>query len=412
MKNEIRHRKRKTTTTAKWSSWWLTLLAAVWLLLPSACSNSESEPVATEEKKPTMLSIYVYAPDRPIMTRADIGNVAAETEQESVINNLQIWVFTHGANKFVGYLNPSPDKLNSDKQDIYMMQVDDDFVANRPAVDVYVLANVTDDNCGISFDGANEASDFSSARIGHQNNNDYFGLTNLTTTIPSDGLPMSGVLYNQAITGESPVFRIGSGDQIATVKLTRIVSKLRFLFSQNASSTEDVRINAITIKEDIVPTEEYLFLEESEEIDDGRRTHVGNDYEPQTELTNSIGIEGAIAKCEDPMVYLYKDGQEAQDYEDKLQEGLAKTTPELTMTGPFYLRESDKKLSGTIHYTVDGQERTATFPIESDSDPEGNFQRNHTLVVYSYFSGGDRLEVNSVFVKWNEWNRIQSVYNW
>ena len=29
MKNEIRHRKRKTTTTAKWSSWWLTLLAAV-----------------------------------------------------------------------------------------------------------------------------------------------------------------------------------------------------------------------------------------------------------------------------------------------------------------------------------------------------------------------------------------------
>ena len=48
-----------------------------------------------------------------------------------------------------------------------------------------------------------------------------------------------------------------------------------------------------------------------------------------------------IAETADPTQYLYL-GQEAQEYEDLINEAASKATPEVTVEGPVYLRESDK----------------------------------------------------------------------
>ena len=84
------------------------------------------------------------------------------------------------------------------------------------------------------------------------------------------------------------------------------------------------------------------------------------------------------------------------------------------MGGLFYLRESDKKLTGEIKYTVTDAEdntveRTATFSMHD----AGDFSRNHTWVVYAFY-GSTTLDILVVRIK--EWTTVDpvnhTVYNW
>jgi hypothetical protein len=403
------------TMQAKRKAWILTLITVVAVLLLAACKSSdadEEEPV----KQPTMLSIYVYTPDHPAVTRGDIGNVASD-EDERTIHSLHIWVFTHETTpRFVGYLNPEVTGLNSAQSAVYQMLVPDWFTETKPNVDVYVMANVTSSNCGITLTPSAVTAPTPLDAAAIQEN--CFGLTAPTgngpviQTVPADGLPMSGVLIGQKVKGEAPVLRIVKDEddtEMSKVTLVRAVSKIRFVFSKSSANTQAFTINSISLDAGVLPTTENLFLDDAYTA---RASKVGSSY--NTSATTLVSEVSTINGCDNPASFAVQANETGQNYEDRINKGISPTTPNtepsLSELGRFYLRESDKKLTGTISYTVDGSARNpVTFKMAAD----GDFSRNHTWIVYAYFVGGDLLQVNTVDVKsWTEEQDNREVYNW
>lgn len=351
----------------------------------TACNSSDGE----DQQKPTMLTIYVFSPEQPIITRGDVGPVNA-SEAENKVNSLQLWVFDTSGNK-VGYLNTTETAtLNTGQGTIYQIPVSDEFAQNKPNVDVYVLANVTATNCGISAtldENTTREALIEQAKI----TSEHFGVTStsLTTVVPTDGLPMAGILKNQPVIGDAPVLRIGNETNIATVPLTRAVSKMRFFFA-NVETAPTLTITGITLNGSLIPNEEYLFTQSKTLTYDTNVASI---------LTSSI----EVAKKEDPAQYIYK-GQTAQEYENLM------VGAELSLAGPYYLRESGKILTGTITYTVEGMsEMSATFTMKE----QGDFLRNHSWIVYAYYEGLSGMQVVTVDVTdWVAKSYNYEVYNW
>ena len=81
----------------------------------------------------------------------------------------------------------------------------------------------------------------------------------------------------------------------------------------------------------------------------------------------------------------------------------------MTVRGPIYLRESDKQLTGTITYTIGGEEKIANFAMQQ----AGDFSRNHTWIVYAYYAGTGSLQVQSLYVKdWSTKEMNYEYFNW
>lgn len=262
-----------------------------------------------------------------------------------------------------------------------------------------MLANVYVDNCGTSFTETSSRTDLrNNAKIKES----HFGLDNPVTAVPDKGLPMSGILRNQEVIGDAPILRISSEGNIATVSLTRAVSKIRFVFTNiNTSGAPELNIKEIKLNDEMIPTEEYLIPQ----------TKTLN-YNQQPVTIWTAGTEQPpVYKVDDPTYYIYR-GQTAQEYEN-LIDGLVvegNADGKTTEIGPFYLRESEKKLVGSITYQIVGNsEKTSPFNM----DAAGDFTRNHTWIVYAYHSGGGYLQMSTLYVKnWNERNVNHDVYNW
>ena len=247
------------------------------LLLLTACSGSSSEggnepvpvpsnPVPTPDKP--VLKIYIFPPNHPTITRAgDLGNVDA-SEEENKIHSLHVWVFDRDESnlpsslsnsKLVGYVSLGNITLSETGNGEVTMEITDDFAdkimsASPPKVDVYVAANVTSANCGISFasltqKGTTTEGELEPLFIG----SDYFGVTSPVLGVPSDGLPMSGVLKEQTIAGTSPVFRVGTTQNLSNVQLVRAVSKMRFVFCMSSTNNDDVAVNNIVLNSSVLP---------------------------------------------------------------------------------------------------------------------------------------------------------------
>lgn len=361
---------------------------SILMVLLTACSSSDGE----RQQGPTMLTIYLYSPDKPIITRAAVGPVSA-LQAENTVNSLQLWIFDTSGNK-VGYLNTTETAtLNAGQGAIYHIPVSDEFAQNKPNVDVYVMANATYNNCGISAtlnENTTREELIEQAKI----TVNHYGVMagSLTTAVPTEGLPMAGILTNQPVIGDAPVLRIGTESNIATVPLTRAVSKLRFFFANtNVANAPALTITGITLNGSLIPNEEYLFSQ--------TKTLTYNS-DAASILVNSVAVE----KKESPAQYVYN-GQTAQDYENMM------VGAELSQAGPYYLRESGKLLKGTISYTIEGVQATqsATFEMKE----LGDFLRNHSWIVYAYYEGLSGLQVVTVDVTpWVNKNDNQEVYNW
>ena len=375
------------------------LLCSILTVLCAACSSGdEGEEVSHKQVK---LAIYVYAPEQAAAkknaapTRANVGEVDDITT-EGTIKSLQIWIYESESGNYVGYFNTEDVvALNNGQGTTYQLPVSDEFAAAKPNVNVYVMANVTHDNCGV---GSLDKNTTRSALLeGAKIADGYFGLEQNTRSVPTDGLPFAGKLTAQPVVGDAPTLRIGTLSAVSTVQLTRAVSKMRFVFAKTTGQPV-VKITSIKMNAAMIPYEEYLF-----------KTPVSMTYNTEAEELLSTAIDD-IAETDDPTKYLYL-GQEAQEYEDLINAAANKQPKaEVTVEGPVYLRESDKKLAGTITYTIDGgAEQTVDFTMQQ----AGDFSRNHTWIVYAYYAGTGKLQVESLYVKdWSTKEVNHNFYNW
>ena len=380
------------------------LLCSIVIVLLSACSSSDAgeETVGATHKQP-MLAIYVYAPEQAAIaqrdseqTRADEGEVDPISTDESTIKSLQLWVYEAETGTYVGYFSTSDvTALNEGQGTTYQIPVSDEFANAKPDVNVYVMANVTNSNCGIgtlNMETTREREALLNGAIitGH------FGLGNLVKSVPDDGLPFAGMLTTQPVVGDAPTLRVGTLNAVSTVQLTRAVSKLRFVFSKTTGQPT-VSIRSIKMNAGMIPNVEYLF-----------QTPASMTY--NTEADMLLTPIDDIAKTDDPTKYLYL-GQKAQEYENLINEAASKQpNPEVTVEGPIYLRESDKQLAGTITYTIgNGTEQTVPFAMQQ----AGDFSRNHTWIVYAYYAGAGKLQVQSLYVKnWSIKEMNYEFFNW
>jgi hypothetical protein len=365
------------------------------LMMMSACSSSDSEggQEGGVGKKPAMLAVYVYSPERAAaarqaeVTRGDVGQVDA-INNEGIIKSLQLWIYESSTGNPVGHLSTTDvTALNTGEGMTYQIPVSDEFAAAKPDVDVYVQANVTAENCGVGE--LNEETTRAALLTNAKITTDHFGLGSLVTSVPKQGLPMAGMLTVQPVVGDAPALRVGSMSQVSTVPLTRAVSKLRFVFAKTTGQPT-VSITSITMHAGMIPEVEYLF----------------DKTQPLTYNENAAVLWSTIDdinETADPTQYIYYN-QEAQTYEDQID------AANLTVRGPIYLRESDKRLSGTISYSIGG---VAQEPVTFQMQQAGDFLRNHTWIVYAYYAGSGSLQVQTVYVKeWTNKEMSHSVYNW
>ena len=431
----------------------LWLLLAVLLTACSGSSDSLEEPETLPEGQ-SVLNIYVFAPGQAVPTRANEGEVAVNPDAENAINLLQIWVFTHeDIPGLVTYFETTTFMATSDEETKkFELPIPDDFAnnASRPNVDVYVLANVSSLNCGLSFDENTSRDELENALL----RGNYFGLSDTPATeVPFEGLPMSGVLRNQPVTGERPILTLGpSSSELAKVKLARAVSRVRFVFSCS-NDFDGLKINSVTLDNGVIPDEEYLFLTDA----NNPYGYLDNDYNikgtaynvvDETHPAPSLFSISETAICADPAYYAWDrlvndmtiqnpsvtSQALAEAYEALINEGLSSNV-EATLSDDdppividpghelprlserrVYLRESDKQLSGTITYQVKekgatnyGSEQTAIFVM----DANGDFSRNHTWIVYSYLAWA-KMNIVAIFI--NKWEKAEpadyTLYNW
>jgi hypothetical protein len=391
------------------------------LLVLMACEESKE----TYEKP--VLKIYLFAPNNPFVTRADEGYVDASTSENS-INTLDAWVFESGKSVLVGYahVNDLIFDAGTGQKEI-TMEISKEFaeLSTKPRVDIYVLANVTDDNCGVHYDENTMPSELMAALLEKKTDGDFFGMTGLTSltnpimSVPTGGLPMSGFQKSQEVTGDAPVFSANKNN----VRLVRAVSKVRFIFSKTIPESHPPVISnlTVTLNDGMVPQKENLFLSELYDYPSTKNQSnipSGTTYDGGTLFTIS-GEVTTINDCVNPASYAFDGTTETgQSYEDKINLGLTtqagQNDPDLSELGRFYLRESDKQLKGKISYDLKISETSTQHKdVDFTMASAGDFTRNHTWIVYGYFLGSGDLVLKVVDVKdWDPNNDTGQVYNW
>mgnify|MGYP002856862228 CR=1 FL=1 len=353
------------------------------MLLMACKSYDESEDKTTSP----VLNIYVYAPGRALPTRSGVMATPAENE----VKELQIWVYKNTGGQPIGYMKLSGGKLNNlnnSQSEIYSLELTEDLSTSTP-INVYVLANVTSGNSGVGDYGSSiSKSNLEDAYI----DANYYAPAD-KGKLTSDGIPMSGVLRDQTVTGQNSALHVKD----ARLDLVRAVSKIRFVFSKSSETAQDVYIDKVTLDADKLYEKEYLFL-------NGSAYHVGDvKLSGESELLKDIGN---IKSIQDPTQYAYN-SQNLNAYEQLISSGIKKG--DLTADS-VYIGESDQPLSGKIEYHVGTSDSrmTANFTMEHSS-----FPRNNTWIVYAYY-GTTMLEVNTVQVKdWsNGGSEDHPVHNW
>ena len=413
----MRQTKKHITTrnSDRVMSWLLLLL----LLCLTACSSSDDTQSATPEHiqlgNGTKLYIYVYAPQRATPTRTSYDGDVSAVEPESNIYSMHFWVFTHTSHQLIGYYAPTeaPGLSAASPYELFQLTIDETYAAtpaaSRETVDVYVVANVTPETCNLTLNENTTLEELENAVMSKDENLDPFGVTNPVTRVPVGiGLPMSGVLRDQSVTGDAPVLRLGEGTEVAVLKLYRTVSKLRFAFS-NQTGSESLSINSITLNSGMIPLSEYVFMTATAPYD--RHTcHIKTDngYDTTTPSPNLLEAPVTdVAENDNPVYYAWGNQElDPVQYEGHIEAGVS--TGALTQR-LCYLRESDKMLQGEIKYQIgDGAEQTATFKMVD----EGGFSRNHVWTVYAYQAQA-RLQVVVVdTAPWKLTEYNNEFYNW
>lgn len=413
------------------------LLLAVVML--AACSSGDSDETPSSRDGDCYIEFYVYQPDRPMVTRASDDAVIDPLENESYIHRLKIWAFRHADGEKLGYLevNDTTEKslfgiMNTIGQQMFKMKVPAYFADNPENVDVYVVANES----GVSLGESSSREAIKTATITSFGVCSNYNADNATAVkkVPDTGLPMSAMLEDQSIYGSFPTLRIGDATQIATLRLTRAVSKLRFVICRKTETDTDKRIlesiTSIQLDAGMIPTKSFLMPVAASSYESYVATamdYVNNDEafarSSSTFDTTIPQIPKTSEPAKGPLDYAYTT-QTPEEYEALIKGGVNKG--DLKEFGITYLRESPKQLTGTITYNIKERTDTGTSwesisAIETETatfsmSAPGEFMRNHSWIIYIYFMD-EKLHVLTVtnlgMRNWVEGGSTDhSVYNW
>lgn len=367
---------------------WLLGLPVVFL---TACSLIYDAPDTSACPE---LKIAISFPESTALSKADAGEVPASLE-ENAIKDLSIWVFNHETKEKVTepFITSSAANLPSaGGVRKYALPVDRTFLLTRPNVDVFVLVNQSSINTTVN--ASSTWTDLNNAIFGGKNS--YFSPETPVKTVPGNGLPMSGVGLNLPVTGEEPSL------SVTNISVSRAVSKLRYIFSQmytEDNTEEEYSIQKVVLDGNQIPVEEYVFSSSKSRI-------VPSNY-VSASMTTTWPSGTTLSSCDAPEIYSYA-GQDGPSYENLIADGISRGR--LTDLGTFYLRESDKALTGTVYYTITkkGQngnpdvveEKTLPFSMAAP----GDFARNHTWTLYGYFISNRTLQLAVNVLPWDKNN--------
>ena len=411
--------KRYQSTLTKMTRPVCMALAAL-LMVGAMASCSENENTETALGDNAYLSLS-FSTGTGNSTRAGetSGKVLADNEtdanptEESDIHNIKVWVFKSDTGDEATPISYKAETLSEVKNGNYTLNLR--FLRKIGGeevkkIDLYILANSESINMLDQMKGKDLRS-VTRKDLKEVSFTSPFGInsdgTAETKVVPTGkGLPISRAITKISVDSHVADTEEGAKNIGIKIPLVRAVSKLHFYFARKSGSdanTNQVKVTRIEIEGNTIPTASYVFPDEAEYNEDGYNQDVtsqkynssGTSYVPTT--LNLAGVENTdIKEVDDPESFIKKSNQSAQAYLDAFKNKGIKSH------NLCYLRETNKAIQGTIHYSLDGgaTEKSVTFNIPSG----GKAIRNRELVVYGYFLNGQmgKLTVTPSIQEWQD----------
>ena len=385
------------------------------LILTSCMSDGYTDTAAG--KSDTYINLNVStptaqaranAPANPAGTSGTPGqdetNPSPDTEEK--ITSIRVWAFKSGSDKAtatpIGF--KSETNLSAQGSHNVSMMITRKNAETLGKIDLYILLNAESEGV---LDGK-DCIKMTRADLENLVIKDHFGIaegTAQTTEVPQAGLPISRVIKELDVTKNIKDNATEAALNSINIPLIRAVSKLHFFFTRkNVKDTEGVEVTKIEVNEGIVPTQSSVFPTATTYANKETDGLTGNltslTYRNEKMTFGGVATKD-IGPVSDPTSYIRKPDQTAEDYITQLQ----RVTTECHLS---YLRETGKKLTGTIYFKLNksGAKKQATFSIS-------NAYRNHEMVVYGYFLGDEEstLTLKYYVADWNVKDATNITFN-
>lgn len=377
------------------------------LILTSCMSDGYTDTVAG--KSDTYINLNVSTPTAQARANAPAGSTAGtsgklglnETSpnptEEEKIYSIRVWAFKSDTDENampIGF--KAETGLNETGSHKVSMKLLRKAAGDLENIDLYILLNAE----SISVLNGSDCNTMTRKTLKAATFGSNFGInkdgTAQATVVPDAGLPISRVITNINVKNNIADNEAAAAAKPVSVPLVRAVSKLHFFFARKTGKdTESVTVTKIEVNGETLTEASPVFPEATTDAKKDNNGLTGS-FTGLTYLTKNL-IFGGIATAKinpvaDPKAYIRNTGEKAQDYMTRLSTGVQEGCRS-------YLRETDKTITGTIHFKSNASlaERSVVFEI-----PEA--YRNHELVVYGYFSGEALLDLNLKYyvANWNE----------
>lgn len=377
------------------------------LILTSCMSDGYTDTAA--EKSDTYINLNVSTPTAQARANAPAGSTAgtsgtlgqdetspSPTEEEKIYS-IRVWAFKSGSAETAAPIGFKAETgLNETGSHQVSMKLLRKAAGDLDNIDLFILLNA--ESIGVLND--NNCNRMTRQELKNAVFNSNFGIKKngsaQAITVPATGLPISRVITNINVKNNIADNAAEAATKPVSVPLVRAVSKLHFFFARKTGKdTESVTVTKIVVNGETLTEASPVFPEAATNAEKDTKGLTGS-LNGLNYLTKNL-IFGAIATNKinpvaDPKVYIRNTGEKAQDYMTRLSTGVQEGCRS-------YLRETDKTITGTIHFKSNASlaERSVVFEI-----PEA--YRNHELVVYGYFSGEALLDLNLEYyvANWNE----------
>lgn len=377
------------------------------LILTSCMSDGYTDTAAG--KSDTYINLNVSTPTAQARANAPAGSTTGtsgtpgqdETSpnptEEEKIYSIRVWAFKSNTDENampIGF--KAETGLSATGSHNVSMKLLRKAAGNLESIDLYILLNAE----SIDVLNGSDCNTMTRKALKEATFDSNFGIKTdgspQATTVPAKGLPISRVITNINVKDNIADNAAAAAANPVSVPLVRAVSKLHFFFARKSGKdTESVTVTRIEVNGETLTAASPVFPEAATNAEKDTKGLKGS-FNGLKYLTKNLRF-GAIATDKinpvaDPKAYIRKDGEKAQKYMTRLSTGVQEGCRS-------YLRETDKTITGTIHFKSNASlaERSVVFEI-----PEA--YRNHELVVYGYFSGEALLDLNLKYyvANWNE----------